>query len=83
MDLPPALDGKAAAKLLEGFMKHRGKALQVDASAVQVLGGQCVQVLLAAQAAWAADEKGLVFEHQSEAFAETLELLGAELEQGK
>jgi len=83
MDLPPVLDGKAAAKLREGFMKHRGKALKVDASAVQVLGGQCVQVLLTARNAWAADGKPLVFEHRSETFAETLELLGANLEPGK
>ncbi len=83
MELPPVLDGKAAAKLLEGFLKRRGKALTVDASAVQVLGGQCAQVLLAARNAWAADGKALVFENGSETSTETLELLAANLEPGK
>jgi chemotaxis protein CheX len=83
MELPPVLDGKAAAKLLEGFTKRRGKPLRVDASAVQVLGSQCVQVLLAARNAWAADAQVLEFEDPSETFAETLDLLGANLEPAK
>ncbi len=83
MQLPPVLDGQAAPALHQEFMQRRGKPLKVDASNVQLLGGQCLAVLLAARNAWAADAKPLVFEHGSDAFADTLELLGASLETDK
>jgi chemotaxis protein CheX len=77
LELPPILDLIAAPGLLQAFTSRRGAALVVDGAAVQRLGGQCLQVLLAARAAWAADGMVLVFENISEAFCATLQLLGA------
>jgi chemotaxis protein CheX len=78
LELPPVLDIVAATGLLEAFLARRGQALAVEAGAVQRLGGQCLQVLLAARAAWAADGVSLSLQNLSEDFFATLELLGVE-----
>ena len=77
LELPSILDLIAAPSLLEAFISRRGDALAVDASAVQRLGAQCLQVLLAARAAWAADGQKLLLENITDEFSATLELLGA------
>jgi chemotaxis protein CheX len=74
--LPPVLDLVAAADLLAAFQNHRGHPLEVDGSDVQRLGAQCLQVLLAAQAAWAADNQTFLLGNFSDEFRATLELLG-------
>ena len=76
LELPPVLDLVAASTLLEAFLENRGKALAVDGAGVQRLGAQCLQVLLAARAAWAADGQSLAVENFSEDFLAALELLG-------
>jgi chemotaxis protein CheX len=76
LELPPVLDLVAASALLEAFLTRRGQALTVNGSDVERLGGQCLQVMLAARAAWAADGQELVLENCSEDFAAALELLG-------
>jgi chemotaxis protein CheX len=76
LELPPVLDLVAASTLLEALLRRRGETLVVDGSAVERLGAQCLQVLLAARAAWAADEQSLRFANGSEDFVATLELLG-------
>jgi chemotaxis protein CheX len=77
LELPTILDLIAAPSLLEAFTSRRGIALAVDAGSVQRLGAQCLQVLLAARAAWAADGQNLLLENISDEFSATLELLGA------
>jgi chemotaxis protein CheX len=77
LELPPILDLIAAPILLEAFTSRRGTPLAVEAGGVQRLGAQCLQVLLAARAAWAADGLALALDHPSDEFAATLELLGA------
>jgi chemotaxis protein CheX len=77
LELPSILDLIAAPGLLEAFTTRRGEALAVDAGGVQRLGAQCLQVLLAARAAWAADGMALGVENPSPEFSATLELLGA------
>jgi chemotaxis protein CheX len=76
--LPPVLDLVAASALLETFLCRRGQALAVDAAAVERLGGQCLQVLLAARAAWETDEQDLLFENGSEEFFAALEFMGVD-----
>jgi chemotaxis protein CheX len=76
LELPSILDLIAAPGLLEAFTSRRGTALTVDAGGVQRLGAQCLQVLLAARAAWAADGQPLMWESLSEEFSASLELLG-------
>jgi chemotaxis protein CheX len=77
LELPSILDLIAAPGLLEAFTTRRGEALAVDAGGVQRLGAQCLQVLLAARAAWAADGQPLILENLSDEFSATLGLLGA------
>jgi chemotaxis protein CheX len=77
LELPSILDLVAAPGLLEAFISRRGDSLTMDAGEVQRLGAQCLQVLLAARAAWAADGQMLVLENLSDEFSATLELLGA------
>jgi chemotaxis protein CheX len=77
LELPSILDLVAAPLLHEAFTSRRGTPLAVDAAGVQRLGAQCLQVLLAARTAWAADGMTLALDHLSEEFSATLALLGA------
>jgi chemotaxis protein CheX len=74
--LPSVLDLPAAAPLLGEFAALRGRALTIDASAVQKVGAQCIQVLVSAQQTWARDGFALTLSNPSGAFMESLELLG-------
>lgn len=74
--LPEILDLKAAAPLVSEFLSHRGQPLDVDASRVERLGAQCLQVLLSAVATWRADEVPFSIRNPSSNFKDGLELLG-------
>ncbi len=76
--LAQALDLRAAAPLLQDIRARRGQALILDGSVVERLGGQCLQVLLAAQAAWAADQQGFTILNPSTALKDGWALMGAE-----
>jgi len=75
--LPAILDLKAAAPLAAAFLARRGTDIVVDAAAVQRLGGQCLTVLLSAQASWTEDSRTLTFENPSPEFCTAIELFGA------
>jgi chemotaxis protein CheX len=75
--LPEILNLKAAAGLYADLSAARGHHLTLDASDVQRLGGQCLQVLLAASQAWRADGLELSIINPSDAFTHTLGLFGA------
>ncbi|MBU6448223.1 MAG: STAS domain-containing protein [Rhodospirillales bacterium] len=77
--LPPVLDIVAAPGLLESFLQLRGNQLSVEASQVQRLGAQCLQIFLAARTAWAEDNITIQFQNPSEDFVESLELLGTSI----
>lgn len=74
--LHPVLDLAAAAPLAEALRAARGRPVLLDASAVQRLGGQCLQVLLSAAATWATDGAAFAISAPSENFAADLGLLG-------
>jgi chemotaxis protein CheX len=76
-DLPAILDMQATAMLLEKFLAKRGADLRVGAGDVQRVGGQCLQILLAARTAWEADGNSLSFADMSPEFTAALETLGA------
>lgn len=76
IELPSVLDLVAAPGLLENFLQKRGHDLILDAGQVQRVGGQCLQVLLAAHAAWAADGHNLLLQNPSEPFIDMLALMG-------
>ena len=74
--LDEVLDLRAARPLLEALRARRGQDLALDASAVRRLGGLCLQALLAAIDAWAADGRRLAFLNPSPGFIDGLERLG-------
>jgi chemotaxis protein CheX len=77
MQLPEILDLKAAAPLRAALLEARRAPLEIDASAVQRLGGLCLQVLLSAEATWAADGQPFTISAASPAFAEGALRMGA------
>jgi anti-anti-sigma regulatory factor len=74
--LAGSLDMTAAAPLARDILAGRGQPLVLDASGVRRLGGQCLQVLIAAQAAWAEDGVSFEIAQPSAEFQESLALLG-------
>lgn len=75
--LAEVLDLKAATGLHVDLQAARGRDLTLDASEVRRLGGQCLQLLLAAEAAWEADGLSLQIASPSDALTEALGLFGA------
>jgi chemotaxis protein CheX len=75
--LAEALDLPAAAPLAADLLIRRGQEVTLDASNVRRLGGQCLQVLLAARATWQADGQIFRIVTASSDFAEGSALLGA------
>ena len=58
------------------FLARRGADLTIGGGEVQRLGGQCLQVLLAAAASWREDRCLLRLEAPSPEFLSALELFG-------
>jgi chemotaxis protein CheX len=79
--LPNELDIKAAAPLAAELIAARGARMTLNASHVERVGGQCLQVLLSAAATWGADGSELVLAEPSPAFADAVHTAGLELAQ--
>ena len=75
--LSAVLDLRAAAPLKAQLLAVRGQETALDASAVERLGGLCLQVLLSALATWRADGQSLTFINVSEALASQWSAFGA------
>ena len=73
------LDLRASAPLQAELLALRGQDLRLDASGVRQLGGQCLQVLLAATSCWQADGQAFAVAAPSAAFVAALALFGAAL----
>jgi chemotaxis protein CheX len=74
--LPAILHSQAAPNLLAGILPFRGADLALDASEVRRLGGQCLQILLAARNAWQADGFHLLYTQISAELSASLTLFG-------
>jgi methyl-accepting chemotaxis protein len=79
IELPEILDLNAAAPLAVEFLSRRGEAVSVDASRVERIGGQCLQVLLSAVNTWKADAVPLAIVGASSSFTDGLARLGVAL----
>jgi chemotaxis protein CheX len=77
LQLDAVLDLGAAERLHAQLMGLRGRPLEIDASAVERLGGLCVQVLLSAQKTWAADGGDIRLGAASPTFEQTWALFAA------
>ena len=75
--LAAALDMRAAGPLLDEVRHRRGAPLTLDGSRVERLGGQCLQVILAARAAWGADGVPFEIRNPSMALKDAWALMGA------
>lgn len=77
--LASELDIKAARPLAAELGAARGRDIRLNASQVDRVGAQCLQVLLSAAATWAADGAELTVEEPSPAFAAALQAAGLDL----
>ncbi|MDB5420496.1 MAG: chemotaxis protein CheX [Brevundimonas sp.] len=75
--LPAVLDLQYAEPLRAELLELRGRPVTLDASAVDRLGGLCLQVLISAQKSWAADGQMLSIAPMSDAFADQWKMFGA------
>jgi chemotaxis protein CheX len=75
--LAESLDLPTATALRAEILGLRGAPVTLDASSVQRIGGLCLQVLLAARAAWRADDKAFSITGASPEVRNTLERVGA------
>ena len=78
--LAQILDLNAAAPLAQELAALRGRDVELDGSAVERLGGQCLQVLLSARATWAQDGRAFALSAPSEGLCTALALMGAPYE---
>jgi chemotaxis protein CheX len=76
LQLPEVLDLNAAAPLAGELLSYRGGDLAADASRVQRIGGQAIQVLMSARMSWEQDGMKLRIVNPSAAFTSVVELLG-------
>ena len=76
--LPEVMDLRAARPLADQLKALSGADVEIDASQVRRLGGQCLQVLLSAQATWEAKSGSLRFVDPSPEFLEAVTLMGAD-----
>ena len=76
--LPAVLDLNAAGPLASVLLARRGSPLVVDGAAVERMGAQCLQVLLAARKTWEADGQPFQLAAPSNALTEALAAFGAE-----
>ncbi len=74
--LSEVLDIKAALPLAEGLLAQRGTELVIDASRVERLGAQSLQILLSAVSTWHADGLSIEFIDPSEPFIQCLAVFG-------
>ena len=75
--LAETLDLIAAAPLRQQLLARRGQPCTLDGSAVRVIGGLCLQVLLAAQTSWARDKLPFKLAHPSPELVAQLAVFGA------
>ena len=75
--LPAVLDLQHAEPLRAELLGLRGQSVVIDGSAVERLGGLCLQVLISAQHSWAADGQAMSLDRVSEAFADQWNMFGA------
>jgi anti-anti-sigma regulatory factor len=77
---PEMLDHAAAPSLARTLAGHRGAPVRIDASVARFLGGQSLQILLAAARAWRAERTAFDLINFTPELAEQSRLLGVDLE---
>ena len=75
--LAPMLDLAAAHELAGELAACRGGPVAIDASQVERVGSQGLQVLVSAHLTWSEDGQDFRLDHPSQPFSEALALAGA------
>ena len=78
--LAAVLDLNEASNLKANLLSLRGSPLSIDASTVERMGAQCVQVLMSAAKTWEKDGKPFLILKASDAFQTTMQLIGVKFE---
>lgn len=68
--------GENAAALVSQLLERQGSDLVVDASDIDFIDTQCVEVLVAAARQWAGDALSIQFDNPSDGFLRGLSSLG-------
>lgn len=79
LKLAPQLDIKAATPMAAELVALRGAHLVINASAVERVGAQCLQVLLSAVATWQADGLDIELAEPSTGFVAAVETAGLDI----
>lgn len=74
--LPAVLNSAQASQLATNLRARSGDSLTLDASKVTMIGGQCLQVLLAARSSWDAGDADLEVANLSDEMVSGLAVLG-------
>lgn len=80
LKLAAVLDLNEASELRSTLMTMRGSSITIDASGVERVGAQCVQVLMAGARAWDNDKQSFAFEKVSDVFLKTIQLIGINID---
>ncbi len=80
LSLAKVLDLNEATELHGKLMSMRGNDISIDASAVERVGAQCIQVLLAAAKSWEDDRKSFSIARVSNPFTKTMQLIGINID---
>ena len=78
LKLVSRLDSAQAQPLAADLCARRGRALQLDVSAVESISALALEVIIAAARQWALDGQEFALTGRSARFAETCTLLGLE-----
>lgn len=79
LKLSPVLDLNEATVLHEKLLALKGGPVEIDASAVERIGGLCAQVLMAGARSWEEDQSSFTFSEVSDAFVKTTQLIGMDI----
>ncbi len=78
--LVSVLDLCATTPLVAELISARGNSLIIDASNVERIGAQCVQILWSTEKSWSVDEQSLKILNPTPAFETALRDLGVQLQ---
>ena len=78
VELKSKLESASAQDLRNEILSHKGNDIQIDANEVDLLGGRCAEVLVAAFNQWEHDGKSIAIKDGSDSFWSDAQLLGIE-----
>lgn len=80
LKLAAVLDLNEASELRGKLTAIRGATVEIDASSVERVGAQCMQVLMSGAKTWEEDKQKFSFSKASDAFLKTVQLIGINIE---